>query len=88
MIMKPLVVLIILSLLFASLTFGETPSFKDQNYWNECNDAGKSSQQDFITYVDGLTLDSLLILGIQAGEECLHERLRNEQDITPDFAFE
>jgi len=51
-----------------------------RNYWAECDAAGKKSQADFLAYVDGLSIQDILILEKQVGEECQ----RKLQNVPPD----
>ena len=51
--------------LLAAANAGET-----RNYWSECYAAGKKSQTQFLAYVDGLSIQEIMLLGKQAGEQC------------------
>lgn len=43
---------------------------EQRNYWAECFSSGKESQDEFNRYVDGLSVEEVLVLGKQAAEEC------------------
>lgn len=60
--------------LLAVANAGET-----RNYWNECFAAGKKSQADFLAYVDSLSIQEIMLLGKQAGEEC-QQKLQEAAD--------
>ena len=60
--------------LLAVANAGET-----RNYWSECFAAGKKSQADFLAYVDSLSIQEIMLLGRQAGEEC-QQKLQETTD--------
>ena len=75
------VVIIILTLSFLSVTCLDCPaSAYERNYWNECLKAGQQSQDKFISYVKGLTIEEILKLGEQAAVDAMekgNERVEN-----------
>lgn len=56
---------------FALVTLSVVASAgESRNYWTECFLAGKKSEAEFLAYVDALSVEQLLLLGVQAAEEC------------------
>ena len=45
-------------------------SGEGRNFWAECFAAGQASQDAFVAYVDGLSVEEVLVLSKQGAEEC------------------